>query len=109
MKYVVTHREVRDPESGKLLRQGETFEAKTERGRAQADVQVRVGRMVYAPESKPVRQVQSTKPHGYHTRQETAEPAPEPKSETVEPMTTDDAPALAPKRAYTRRDMKAED
>lgn len=61
-------------------------------------------------EKKPARRVVSTRA----LKAEEPEPAPEPKaeavhSEPVEPMTTDDAPAIAPKRAYTRRDMKAED
>jgi hypothetical protein len=114
--YRVAYREVRNPETGKLMRQGEVFEPKTERGRAQAAVLARVQRFEEIAERKPVHKVAETKPPVVRHEPEpepVAEPEPEPVAdpaplETADVTADDDAPPVKRGHYQTRR-LKAKD
>lgn len=98
MKYVVKTRELKW--AGKTLLRGEPIDPKSDRDHKHIELLVKIGKAEKAPARQPVREVVSTR--ALKAEEPVAATAP------VEPMTTEDAPAIATKRAYHRRDMKAE-
>lgn len=60
-KYTVSFPEVRHPETGKLVKRGEPFVVKTDRGKHQAEILFRVGRLGKFT-AAPVRKVAETIP-----------------------------------------------